>query len=60
MGNIDTIPSSSIIVVFFAAFVVVETMWYCSTTTSIELFNPTRYQWDLGYFQKKNIDEFEL
>jgi photosystem II CP47 chlorophyll apoprotein len=27
-------------------------MWYGSATTPIELFGPTRYQWDLGFFQE--------
>jgi hypothetical protein len=26
-------------------------VWYGSATTPIELFGPTRYQWDQGYFQ---------
>ncbi|PRQ23357.1 putative photosystem antenna protein [Rosa chinensis] len=51
MGNIETVLSSSIAVVFFAAFVVVGTMWYGSATTPIELFGPTRYQRDQGFFQ---------
>jgi hypothetical protein len=38
---------------FFAAFVVAGTMWYGSATTPIELFGPTRYQWDQGYFQQE-------
>ncbi|KAJ0442886.1 Photosystem II CP47 reaction center protein [Helianthus annuus] len=45
MGNIETVLSSSIAAVFFAAFVVAGTMWYGSATTPIELFGPTRYQW---------------
>jgi photosystem II CP47 chlorophyll apoprotein len=28
-------------------------MWYGSATTPIELFGPTRYQWDSGYFQQE-------
>ncbi|CAJ1969897.1 unnamed protein product [Sphenostylis stenocarpa] len=28
-------------------------MRYGSSTTSIELFGPTRYQWDQGYFQQE-------
>lgn len=28
-------------------------MWYGSATTLIELFGPTRYQWDQGYFQQE-------
>ncbi|KAL0427618.1 UNVERIFIED_CONTAM: Photosystem II CP47 reaction center protein, partial [Sesamum latifolium] len=33
MGNIETVLSSSIAAVFFAAFVVAGTMWYGSATT---------------------------
>ena len=50
MGNIETVLSSSIAAVFFAAFVVAGTMWYGHATTPIELFGPTRYQWDQNYF----------
>ena len=53
MGNIETVLSSSIAAVFWAAFVVAGTMWYGSATTPIELFGPTRYQWDLGFFQEE-------
>ncbi|CAH1440745.1 unnamed protein product [Lactuca virosa] len=53
MGNIETVLSNSIAAVFFAAFVVVGTMWYGSSTTPIKLFGPTRYQWDQGYFQQE-------
>nr|YP_009673740.1 photosystem II CP47 chlorophyll apoprotein [Cuscuta mexicana]QDF46421.1 photosystem II CP47 chlorophyll apoprotein [Cuscuta mexicana] len=53
MGNIETVLSSSIAAVFFAAFVAAGTMWYGSATTPIELFGPTRYQWDQGYFQQE-------
>jgi photosystem II CP47 chlorophyll apoprotein len=53
MGNIETVLSSSIAAVFWAAFVVSGTMWYGSATTPIELFGPTRYQWDQGFFQEE-------
>lgn len=53
MGNIETVLSSSIAAVFFAAFVVAGTMWYGSAATPIELFGPTRYQWDSNYFQQE-------
>merc|ERR1711998_531170 len=53
MGNIETVLSSSISAVFFAAFITSGTMWYGSATTPIELFGPTRYQWDSGYFQQE-------
>jgi len=53
MGNIETVLSSSIAAVFFAAFVVTGTMWYGNATTPVELFGPTRYQWDQGYFNQE-------
>jgi photosystem II CP47 chlorophyll apoprotein len=53
MGNIETVLSSSIAAVFFAAFVVAGTMWYGNATTPIELFGPTRYQWDQEYFHQE-------
>ncbi|NJK37781.1 MAG: photosystem II chlorophyll-binding protein CP47 [Oscillatoriales cyanobacterium RM2_1_1] len=53
MGNIETVLASSIAAVFFAAFVVAGTMWYGSAATPIELFGPTRYQWDQSYFQQE-------
>jgi len=53
MGNIETVLSSSIAAVFFAAFIVAGTMWYGNATTPIELFGPTRYQWDQGYFRQE-------
>jgi photosystem II CP47 chlorophyll apoprotein len=53
MGNIESVLSSSIAAVFFAGFVVAGTMWYGSATTPVELFGPTRYQWDSGYFNQE-------
>lgn len=53
MGNIETVLSSSIAAVFFAAFVVAGSMWYGSATSPVELFGPTRYQWDQGFYQKE-------
>ncbi len=53
MGNIETVLSSSIAAVFFAAFIVAGTMWYGNATTPVELFGPTRYQWDQGYYQEE-------
>jgi photosystem II CP47 chlorophyll apoprotein len=52
MGNIETVLSSSISAVFFAAFITSGTMWYGAAATPI-LFGPTRYQWDSGYFQQE-------
>jgi photosystem II CP47 chlorophyll apoprotein len=59
MGNIETVLSSSIAAVFFAAFVVAGTMWYGSAATPIELFGPTRYQWDGNYFQQEMTREVQ-
>jgi len=53
MEGLETVLSSSIAAVFFAATVTSGTMWYGSATTPIELFGPTRYQWDSGYFQQE-------
>ena len=53
MGNIETVLSSSIASVFWAAFVVSGTIWYGSAATPIELYGPTRYQWDQGFFQQE-------
>jgi len=53
MGNIETVLSSSIAAVFWSSFVVSGTMWYGSATTPIELFGPTRYQWDQGFFKEE-------
>ena len=53
MGSIESVLSSSIAAVFWAAFIVAGTMWYGSAATPIELFGPTRYQWDQGFFQQE-------
>ncbi|WP_287129488.1 photosystem II chlorophyll-binding protein CP47 [Candidatus Cyanaurora vandensis] len=53
MGNIETVLSSSIAAVFFAAFVVAGTMWYGTATAPVDLFGPTRYQWDDKVFNKE-------
>lgn len=53
MGNIETVLASALATFFFAAFIVSGTMWYGTATTPIELFGPTRYQWDSGYFHQE-------
>jgi photosystem II CP47 chlorophyll apoprotein len=59
MGNIETVLASSIAAVFFAAFVVAGTMWYGNAATPVELFGPTRYQWDQGYFRQEMVRRVE-
>jgi photosystem II CP47 chlorophyll apoprotein len=56
MGNIETVLQAVLLLYSAAAFIVAGTMWYGSATTPIELFGPTRYQWDLGFFQQE-IDQ---
>jgi len=50
MGNLEGVLSSSIAAVLFITFLVSGTMWYGSLSTPIELYGPSRYQWDGGYF----------
>jgi photosystem II CP47 chlorophyll apoprotein len=57
MGNIETVLSSSISAVFFAAFITSGTG--VNAAAPIELFGPTRYQWDSGYFQQKSNDKLK-
>ena len=53
MDNIESVLSSSIMAVSFAGGITGGVMWYGSATSPIELFGPTRYQWDNGYFQQE-------
>jgi photosystem II CP47 chlorophyll apoprotein len=53
MRSLESVLSSSIAAVFFAAFVVAGTMWYGSAASPIALFGPTRYQWDSSYFRNE-------
>lgn len=55
MGNIEGVLASALAVFFFASFVAAGSMWYGTATTPIELWGPTRYQWDQSYF-KQEID----
>ncbi len=49
LGNLEYVLSSSIPFAFFASFVVSALMWYASVSAALELFGPSRYQWDNGY-----------
>jgi photosystem II CP47 chlorophyll apoprotein len=40
----------SIAAVFFTAFIISALMWYGCLTAALELFGPSLYQWDNGYF----------
>jgi photosystem II CP47 chlorophyll apoprotein len=50
MSNIESVLASSIASVLFTALLTSALMWYGSLTSALELFGPTRYQWDNGYF----------
>ena len=50
MSNIESVLASSIAAVFFTTLIVASSVWYGSPTIPLELFGPTRYQWDNGYF----------
>ena len=50
MGNVEDALSSSIASVFFTAFVISALMWYGCVSGGLELFGPSRYHWDNGYF----------
>jgi photosystem II CP47 chlorophyll apoprotein len=50
MGNIEGVLCSSIASVFFTAFINASLMWYGSVSTAVELYGPSRYHWDNGYF----------
>ena len=51
LGSLEGVLASALAAVLFVSFVVSGTMWYGSATTPVELFGPTRYQWDSGYFK---------
>ncbi|OMP12453.1 Photosystem antenna protein-like protein [Corchorus olitorius] len=54
MGNIETVLSSSIAAVLFCSLLLLlELCGMVQRPTPIELFGPTRYQWDQGYFQQE-------
>ena len=50
LGNIEYVLSSSIASVFFSAFIMSALMWYGSVSAALELYGPSRYHWDNGYF----------
>jgi photosystem II CP47 chlorophyll apoprotein len=53
MGNLETVLASALATFFFAGFVACGTMWYGTATTPIELWGPTRFQWDNNYFHNE-------
>lgn len=50
MGNVEEVLSSSIAAVFLTAFLISAQNWYPGVSAALELFGPSRYQWDNGYF----------
>jgi photosystem II CP47 chlorophyll apoprotein len=52
MGNVESVLSTSISIVFFTGFVNSALIWYAGVSSPIELFGPNRYHWDNGYFSQ--------
>lgn len=50
ISNIENVLSTSITAVFYSSIVTSSQMWYGSLSNPIELFGPTRFSWDNGYF----------
>merc|ERR1711972_1114636 len=50
MSNLESVLSSSIAAVLSISLISSAVFWYGSVTSPIELFGPTRYQWDNGVF----------
>ena len=50
MGNVEEVLCSSIASVFFTTFINASLMWYGSVSSGVELYGPSRYHWDNGYF----------
>lgn len=50
MSNIESVLSTSIAAVFYSAIITSSQMWYGSLANPLELFGPTRFSWDNGYF----------
>ena len=53
MGNIEGALASGLAVFFFAGAIASGSMWYGTATTPVELWEPTRFQWDKGYYQQE-------
>jgi photosystem II CP47 chlorophyll apoprotein len=51
MGSLEGVLASACAAVHFCGFVVAGTMWYGTASTPVELYGPTRYQWDSNYFK---------
>jgi photosystem II CP47 chlorophyll apoprotein len=47
---IEAVLASSIITALFITIITSASIWYSSITTPLELFGPSRYQWDNSYF----------
>jgi photosystem II CP47 chlorophyll apoprotein len=48
--SIESALSSGLASLLFTSLITASTMWYGSVTSGLELFGPTRYHWDSGYF----------
>jgi photosystem II CP47 chlorophyll apoprotein len=53
MSNIESVLSSSIIVVGFTGVINAGLIWYGGVVSPIELFGPSRFHWDSSYFSQE-------
>ncbi|WP_320668242.1 photosystem II chlorophyll-binding protein CP47 [Prochlorococcus sp. MIT 1307] len=51
IGNLEGALSSACAATHFVSIIVAYTMWYGTASTPVELYGPTRYQWDSNYFK---------
>jgi photosystem II CP47 chlorophyll apoprotein len=51
LSSFESVLSSSIGLVLFTGVLTSSLMWYGSITNPLELFGPSRFQWDNGYFR---------
>ena len=50
IGNTESVLSSSLAAVFFASLIASGAIWYGTASTPVDLFGPSRFSWDQGFF----------
>jgi photosystem II CP47 chlorophyll apoprotein len=53
MNSLESVLSSSIIVVGFASVINAGLLWYGGVVSPIELYGPSRFHWDSSYFSQE-------
>jgi photosystem II CP47 chlorophyll apoprotein len=52
-GNVEALLSSSICPFFVGSFTAAASMWYGGSITPPDLYGPTRFSWDAGFFAQE-------